>query len=229
MIGGPRIVQDYDNWADPDLYLPVRGTRVRIASPTAAEGLRLRRLMLDVDALTESVEHAEVRRVLGDAVDALDALGADATVVAIVGRTALLHYGKGVEAGARYWNGETGDRKTGQPADPSAPGYLGPDDPGGGPIDPVSGLRVWFNPTEMAPAQRRSPVMSWSDILKCWREVEADLHTVFGIDLDSGVLEQRPWRWLETRIADLATRPGTRLNRRIFPPKPKKDGNARIP
>ncbi|WP_416565052.1 hypothetical protein [Nocardia testacea] len=216
-----RATQDYDEFADPDLYLPVRGRRVRIPSPTAREGLRLRRLFVDLDALTPDVERVEVRRILGDAWEALDALGADANVIALAGRTALLHYGKGAAAAAAYWNGELAPDASPEPersADPSAPGYLGPDDPGGGPIDPVSGLRLWFNPTEMAPSQTTAPTMPWRDIVACWLAIELDLHTVYGVDVDSGVLDQRPWRWLEVRIRDLMTRPGTRLHRAVFPP-----------
>ncbi|WP_188197215.1 hypothetical protein [Nonomuraea sp. SYSU D8015] len=46
--------------------------------------------------------------------------------------------------------------------------------------------------------------MSWLDLLSRWELVEADLHQVFGIDLDqSSALRGRSWRWLRTRIAGL--------------------------
>ncbi|QIS18528.1 DUF7426 family protein [Nocardia terpenica] len=210
-------MQEFDEFLDPDLNLPVRGQPVRIASPTAWEGLRLRKLFADLDALTPEIERAEVRRLLGGAWDQLDQLGADATVIALAGRTALLHFGKGSDAAATFWNGEI-HADSADETDTSAPGYLGPDDPGGGPIDPVTGLRHWFNPPEMAPANTAALTLSWREILSRWRELELDLHTVFGVDVNSGVLHERPWRWLEVRIRDIANTPGTRLHRAIFPP-----------
>ncbi|WP_424183856.1 hypothetical protein ACOBQX_18015 [Actinokineospora sp. G85] len=33
--------------------------------------------------------------------------------------------------------------------------------------------------------------------------VEADLHQVYGVDVESGVLRARSWRWLRTRIVGL--------------------------
>ncbi|WP_280273373.1 DUF7426 family protein [Nocardia wallacei] len=207
---------------DPDLYLPVRGRRIRIASPSAWDGLRLRKIMADLGALTPEMERAEIRRILGAAWDQLDALGADETAIALVGRTALLHYGKGPDVAAAYWNGEldTDQPPAGEQTDPSAPGHLGPDDPGGGPIDPVTGLRRWFNPPELAPENAATPTMPWRDVFACWTQIELDMHSVFGVDLNSGVLHERPWRWLEMRIRDLAVMPGTRLHRAIFTPTP---------
>lgn len=222
-------MQDFDEWADPALYLPVRGHLIRIPSPTAREGLRLRRLMLG-DALTPDRERVETRRILRDALDALDAAGADETAAAIVGRCALIHFGQSPEAAAAYWRGDLGGGippagppapAAAAPTDSSAPGFLGPDDPGGGPIGP-GGVRWWFNPPEMAPNRapgaQTGPRISWRDILACWPDIELDLQDR-GIDLDSGVLDERPWRWLELRIRALATTRGTRLNRSIFPPK----------
>jgi len=214
-------VPEFDDFLDPDLYLPVRGHQVRIASPSAWDGLRLRRLLADLDALTPEVERVEVRRLLGAAWDQLDRLGADSTVIALAGRTALLHFGKSPDAAAAFWNGEIapdGNSEPGAAVDTSAPGYLGPNDPGGGPVDPASGLRAWFNPPEMAPVNAISPTRSWREVLACWRDIELDLHSAYGVDVNSGVLHERPWRWLEVRIHDLASSPGTRLHRAILPP-----------
>lgn len=37
-----------------------------------------------------------------------------------------------------------------------------------------------------------------------WGAVEADLHEVYGIDLDApGMLTARSWRWLRNRVAGL--------------------------
>jgi hypothetical protein len=44
----------------------------------------------------------------------------------------------------------------------------------------------------------------WLDLLTRWELVEADLHQVFGIDLDrSSALRGRSWRWLRARIGGL--------------------------
>lgn len=48
------------------------------------------------------------------------------------------------------------------------------------------------------------------DVLARWRDAECDLHEVFGVDVESGVLEERSWRWLELRLRDLIQR-GPRL------------------
>ncbi|MFI5778139.1 hypothetical protein [Nocardia sp. NPDC051570] len=214
-------MQEFDEFFDPALYLPVRDHQVRIGAPSAWDGLRLRKLLADLDALTPEVERGEVRRLLGDAWDELDQLGADSTVVALAGRAALLHFGKSPDAAAAFWNGEidpNGDSEPGIAVDDSAPGYLGADDPGGGPIDPATGLRAWFNPPELAPINATAPTLTWSEVLACWSEIELDMHSIFGVDVNSGVLHERPWRWLEVRIRDLASTPGTRLHRAILPP-----------
>lgn len=39
-----------------------------------------------------------------------------------------------------------------------------------------------------------------------WSAIERDLHEVFGIDVESGVLSHRTWRWLKIRIEDLLDR-----------------------
>ncbi|MEU3013342.1 DUF7426 family protein [Nocardia asteroides] len=211
-------MQEFD---DPCLFLPVRGHQVRIPCPTAREGLRLRRLLSDLGALTEERERAEGLRLIAEVLPQLDQLGADRVAVALIARTALLHFGKSPEAALAYWNGALGAAPADfQPADPSAPGYLGDDDPGGGPVDPVSGLRHWYNDPSMAPARTRTPIMQWADVLACWPEIQLDLHAVYGIDCGGPILDERPWSWLEIRIRDLATTPGTRLHRAIFPPTP---------
>lgn len=46
--------------------------------------------------------------------------------------------------------------------------------------------------------------------------LETDLHDVYGIDVESGVLRQRSWRWLQLRVLDLVAR-GPRLGQ-VFNP-----------
>lgn len=47
-------------------------------------------------------------------------------------------------------------------------------------------------------------------MLEKWESAECDLHEVFGIDVESGVLDDRSWRWLDVRLRDLIHR-GPRL------------------
>ena len=51
--------------------------------------------------------------------------------------------------------------------------------------------------------------------------IEADLHQVYGLDLDDrDLLRSRTWRWLKTRIIGLLDQPETRLYR-ILNPQPQ--------
>lgn len=49
------------------------------------------------------------------------------------------------------------------------------------------------------------------DVMEHWSLAECDLHEVFGIDVESGILDDRSWRWLQTRLSDLVDR-GPRLS-----------------
>lgn len=65
-----------------------------------------------------------------------------------------------------------------------------------------------------------------------WPLVEADLHQVYGIDLDEpGILRARTWRWLRIRILGLfkipptvnangVVVPATRIGFALNPPSP---------
>ncbi len=44
-----------------------------------------------------------------------------------------------------------------------------------------------------------------------WRAVELDLHTEFGVDVESGILRDRTWRWFVMRVGDLIENPLTRV------------------
>lgn len=96
------------------------------------------------------------------------------------------------------------------PYDPR-PGAYGDDDPGGGPYNPETGIRDWYATPEdkpMAPVGVES--VTWVELLDNWAVIECDLHQLFGIDVESGILTRRTWRWLNTRIFDLINQP-TRL------------------
>ena len=71
--------------------------------------------------------------------------------------------------------------------------------------------------------------MTWTDILSRWRLVEADLHQVYGIDIDDRhLLRRRTWRWLEARILGLLST-NCRLSRALAPEPelPKVPGTSR--
>lgn len=64
--------------------------------------------------------------------------------------------------------------------------------------------------------------MTWGDILSRWHLVVADMHELYGIEVDDiSLLRARPWRWLKTRIAGLASC-DSRLSRAMTPDKPSK-------
>lgn len=54
-------------------------------------------------------------------------------------------------------------------------------------------------------------------ILAHWDLIEADLQDA-GIDIGSGILRERTWRWLSVRITGLLAIK-SRLHRKLFPPK----------
>lgn len=61
--------------------------------------------------------------------------------------------------------------------------------------------------------------MSWSALLAQWALIEADLHDVYGIDVeDRTLMRTRSWRWLQTRIFGLLAA-DTRIYR-VFAPEP---------
>jgi hypothetical protein len=84
-------------------------------------------------------------------------------------------------------------------------------DPGGGPIDPDTGLREWYNPDPEEGSE-----ITWGDLLSRWNLIEDDLHQFYGIDLEQpGLLRARTWRWLRVRIIGLLAEPKTRLFRAL--------------
>ncbi|MEU0102231.1 hypothetical protein [Streptomyces sp. NPDC006267] len=60
--------------------------------------------------------------------------------------------------------------------------------------------------------------MTWDALLDEWALIEADLHQVYGIDAESGVLRDRSWRWLRLRIMGLLSTE-CRTNRAFNPPE----------
>lgn len=72
-------------------------------------------------------------------------------------------------------------------------------------------MRDWYAQsatTTAAPAEAR---VTWPEILEQWVSVTHDLHEVYGIDVESGILRERTWKWFEDKITDLLLR-GPRLS-----------------
>ena len=63
------------------------------------------------------------------------------------------------------------------------------------------GYREWSNPLEMAPSQQPDP-LTWASLFAHWNAIELDLHD-WGIDVESGILDHRSWRWFLMRVLDL--------------------------
>lgn len=216
----------YTAFADPALVLPVQGRQVRIPPPSARVGLDLRYRTIQTKgaALNGREELDAITAVLGETLYQELADTLPEPFLLHVGRTAILHFAGSPESGENHWDIAAAVRKRAatEPTDPSSPGYLGPDDPGGGPIvDAAAGVRMWFNPQHMAPGAQPDLRLTWRDIFDCWDDVILDLHETFGVDLHSTILDERPITWLELRVRDVALKHGSRLNRTIVSRPPK--------
>lgn len=62
--------------------------------------------------------------------------------------------------------------------------------------------------------------LPWRNILAAWASIELDFQD-WGIDLESGILKERSWRWLHTRIMGLIAKPESRLHRALTAPEPQ--------
>ncbi|MFD6416009.1 hypothetical protein [Streptomyces sp. NPDC060194] len=58
---------------------------------------------------------------------------------------------------------------------------------------------------------------SWAELLPQWLLIETDLHEVYGIDVGTGILRDRPWRWFKARVYGLLVTE-SRLARHFAPP-----------
>lgn len=214
----------YARFADPSLALPVGGRSVAIPPPTARVGLALRHQLLALDGKPFGVveERVAIRRILGEKLYADLADEFPEAILLHIGRTAIMHWGGGHEQAMAHWDRELAAlakaEKDAEPVDESVPGFLGPDDPGGGPIDYATGIRRWYNDPVAAPSKAEPLRLSWRDILASWDDVELDLHDIYGVDLGGDILDRRTWPWLELRVMAIATTPNTRLSRAILAP-----------
>lgn len=131
----------YDNlreFYDPNIVLPIGRKSYRIVSPNADEGLRLRQILTDDNAiLSDAAELAEVLTLLGATQDpetkqwtggVYEEMKADGITwkeIFHAGRTALLHYGVSSTLAEAHWHtgvGDTGNPMPPEPESTPAPG-----------------------------------------------------------------------------------------------------------
>lgn len=77
-------------------------------------------------------------------------------------------------------------------------------------------MRDWYNdePGRPKPGEPTQVSRTLADCLHHWSAIELDLDDKH-IDLESGVLHTRSWRWLRTRITGLAADPHSRLHKAL--------------
>lgn len=50
---------------------------------------------------------------------------------------------------------------------------------------------------------RNLPDLSWPSLLSRWDAIETDLHHFYGVDVGTGILRARSWRWFRIRVIRL--------------------------
>lgn len=105
----------------------------------------------------------------------------------------------------------------GVPAGGSAQAAAGPvdlDQYGRGDYDPDTGLYDWYDvpPEQLRRLEHHADGLTWAALFERWALVEADLHQLYGIDIDDpALMGARNWRWLRTRIIALQSTSESRL------------------
>ena len=82
-----------------------------------------------------------------------------------------------------------------------------------------TGLSDWY---EAEGRRVQEGGKQWKEILGHWNHIEADLQEHYGIDVGTGILTQRSWRWLEVRIVGLLAIESSRLRLTLYPPEKTK-------
>lgn len=129
----PEYSDDLGEFFDPDLVLPMRGKKYRITSPTAAHGLRLRKLFARTDQkISDAEELAEVMQLLGAEEDPktgiwsggtwaeMEAAGLTWEEILHAGRTALMHFGMSKTLAQVQWHTGVGDMGNPKPPAPKS-------------------------------------------------------------------------------------------------------------
>lgn len=231
------MFDQFDEWLDSGLILPIGGREFRVEPPSALTILRLHALLSNKDQRWTSVaERLEIERVLGDTWTEMVAAGVPELKALHAGRVAITHFTDSAANALATWKfQQIPDRVTPEaprkrkpsifgvdpPDSIDPPGTINEMDPGGGPYRPEYGDRIWYNPPEMAPAYQPKKDdadidIRWSDILHAWDAVCVDFQMhPWNIDLSSGVLDERPWQWLAVRLQVILGEPNSRARRTI--------------
>lgn len=112
-------MRDLREFHDPRLHLPIAGQDVIIESPTADEGLKIKRHMYGGDNTPQDemrmiamLFHADYNEdtdtMSGGKWDELNAMGLSLPEVIHVGNTALAHFGVSAEFGEFWWENRLG-------------------------------------------------------------------------------------------------------------------------
>ncbi|URC17937.1 tail assembly chaperone [Streptomyces phage AxeJC] len=221
-----------DAYLDDYLELPVTGRdgverTYRIEDPPAEDGIRIERITtlaarlvaggsrVDTQQLDDEQELDLYRMCLGDA---YDQLRADLSWGRFkhVALTAMMWITADRETAESYWQTGNVPGKSAESGGASV-GVARLLGKGCGEYDEATGLYEWYEGGFAAQPQGAAPPLTWDALLEQWALIEADLHQVYGIDTDSGVLRERSWRWLRARITGLLSAE-CRVYRHFAPP-----------
>lgn len=201
----------FARWSDPALTITVGGVGITIPAPTIRVGLQLKAMYADLLA-GESADIPDLPALLLDGVQLPDDL--TPFVVQHIARTAAAHFGGGPALAEHVWrsidpNRDQPDETEQEPEqllgpwgwyDP-APRAYGDDDPGGGPYNPHTGYRQWYNDPATT-AEKPAMALTWPELLDAWNHVVCDFQQHYNLDLDA-LVDTRSIAWLETRLAGL--------------------------
>ncbi|OZC55060.1 hypothetical protein CH289_07650 [Rhodococcus sp. RS1C4] len=223
-------MSDAHDFLNPHMPALVAGKTYEVGGVTAEQGLRLHLMFATPGEMLWSDDELieQMRLLLGDMWDVMLDDGVSWPELLHVARTALIWYGQSAHAGALFWDYFDREHEPAPPVDESepepewpedgeAPGSRGPDDPGGGPYDEATGLRDWYYPENYGKTTPAGPreTLTWAMMLEHWELVELDFQQFFGIDLESGILKERSFRWLNARVWGVLTEPQSRLRRKF--------------
>ncbi|AOE44293.1 tail assembly chaperone [Gordonia phage Eyre] len=230
----------FDEWLDSSttVVLGKDDREFRVEPPSALTMIAIHRQAVDgLEALTDYEERQAIISVLGRTWQEMAEHGIPDLVAQHAGRAVLVRYLDSADAALNVWTFQPPKAEAAPvPERPAVsilgvapddakdpPGTINDYDPGGGPYDPVRGIRVWAYPMEFAPVnqQQKASEMdeaeraTWSDIFEQWDAIEIDFATILRIDLSPALLAAQSWRWFEVRLSRVLGDPDTLTSRLI--------------